>query len=189
MNSLRVIVTGFVFAFATIASAQISVSSPAFPAGGMIPARFTCKGTNVNPPLQFSGVPQGTKSLALIVDDPDAPGGLFTHWLIWNIDSGTTQLREKSGPAGAVEGTNDFGARGYGVESGPNERRSSARHARDPEGRAPPARHPHPDPLLRADGRPAGACAAQTAQAAASLHRPQHEAAAPRRVALGPRTA
>ena len=113
MNSLRVIVTGFVFAFAAIASAQISVSSPAFPAGGMIPARFTCKGTNVNPPLQFSGVPQGTKSLALIVDDPDAPGGLFTHWLIWNIDSGTTQLREKSGPAGAVEGTNDFGARGY----------------------------------------------------------------------------
>jgi hypothetical protein len=107
-------VAGFVFALAAIASAQVSVSSPAFQAGGMIPARFTCKGTNVNPPLQFRGLPKGTKSLALIVDDPDAPGGLFTHWLVWNIDSGTTQLREKSVPAGAVEGTNDFGAPGYG---------------------------------------------------------------------------
>ena len=114
MNSLRVIAAGFVFAFVAIASAQINVSSPAFQAGGTIPARFTCKGANVNPPLQFQGIPKAAKCLVLIVDDPDAPGHLFTHWLIWNIDPGTTQLREKSLPAGAIEGTNDFGDRGYG---------------------------------------------------------------------------
>ncbi len=114
MNLLRVIAAGFVFAFAGIASAQINVSSSLFQAGGTIPARFTCKGANVNPPLQFHGLPKAAKCLVLIVDDPDAPGGLFTHWLIWNIDPSATQLREKSAPAGAIEGTNDFGERGYG---------------------------------------------------------------------------
>ena len=114
MNSLQVIAAGFAFAFAANASAQINVSSAAFQAGGTIPARFTCKGANLNPPLQFQGIPKAAKSLVLIVDDPDAPGGLFTHWLIWNIDPGTTQLREKSVPVGAIEGTNDFGKRGYG---------------------------------------------------------------------------
>jgi hypothetical protein len=104
----------FAFAFAATASAQIKVGSPAFQSGGMIPARFTCKGANENPPLKIQGTPQAAKSLVLIVDDPDAPGGLFTHWLAWNIDPGTTQLREKTVPAGTVEGTNDFGARGYG---------------------------------------------------------------------------
>src|ERR1041384_6117297 len=100
MNSLQVIAAGFAFAFAANASAEINVSSAAFQAGGTIPARFTCKGSNLNPPLQFQGIPKAAKSLVLIVDDPDAPGGLFTHWLIWNIDPGTTQLREKSVPVG-----------------------------------------------------------------------------------------
>lgn len=114
MISLRVTAAGFVFAFAAMASAQINVSSPAFKSGGSVPARFTCKGTDVSPPLQFRGVPKEAKSLVLIVDDPDAPGGLFTHWLAWNIDPGTTQLSEKSVPAGAIEGTSDFGKHGYG---------------------------------------------------------------------------
>lgn len=114
MNSLRITTAGFVFAFTAIASAQIKVSSPAFQPGGMIPDQFTCKGANVNPRLQFHGVPKEAKSLVLIVDDPDAPGGVFTHWLAWNIDPGTTQISEKSAPAGAIEGTNDFGQRGYG---------------------------------------------------------------------------
>lgn len=96
------------------AAAKIAVTSPAFPVGGKIPEQFTCKGANVNPPLQFSGIPAGTKSLALIVDDPDAPGGLFTHWLVWNIDPATTHIGEKSVPAGGTQGSNDFGKPGYG---------------------------------------------------------------------------
>jgi Raf kinase inhibitor-like YbhB/YbcL family protein len=94
--------------------ASITVTSPAFSAGGKIPDRFTCKGANENPMLQFRGIPASAKSLVVIVDDPDAPSGLFTHWLVWNIDPTATQITEKSVPAGAVQGTNDFGKIGYG---------------------------------------------------------------------------
>ena len=94
--------------------AKIIVDSSVFKPGAMIPKQFTCKGANVNPPLHFQGVPRGAKSLALIVDDPDAPTGLFTHWLVWNIDAVTSQLSTNSVPAGAVQGTNDFGKVGYG---------------------------------------------------------------------------
>ena len=95
-------------------SAQISVTSSAFSSGGTIPAQFTCKGADHNPPLQLQGVPQKTKSLVLIMDDPDAPGGTFNHWLIWNIDPTTSQLGERSEPHGTAQGTNDFGKAGYG---------------------------------------------------------------------------
>ena len=61
------------------------ISSPAFKHGGSIPAEFTCDGEDKNPPLAFEGVPDGTKSLVLIMDDPDAPGGTFDHWVVWNI--------------------------------------------------------------------------------------------------------
>ncbi len=63
----------------------------------------------MNPPLLFRGVPAETKSLAVIVVDPDAPGGLFTHWLVWNIDPAMTTIGERSVPQGASQGTNDFG--------------------------------------------------------------------------------
>ncbi len=93
---------------------KLQVSSSTFAAGGDIPAQFTCKGEDINPPLEIHGVPSAAKSLVLIVDDPDAPGGLFTHWLVWNIASSTAGIAQKSIPGGGVEGTNDFGKKGYG---------------------------------------------------------------------------
>src|SRR5205814_9785035 len=90
------------------AASSISITSSAFPAGSDIPAKFTCNGTNVSPELQINGVPNEAKSLVLIVDDPDAPRGLFTHSSVWNIYPDTTQMAENSAPAGAVQGTSDF---------------------------------------------------------------------------------
>ena len=96
------------------AASSISVTAPAFRAGGDIPAKFTCNGANVNPELKISGVPNEATSLVLIVDDPDAPHGLFTHWIVWNIDLKMTDVAENSAPAGGIQGTNDFGKRNYG---------------------------------------------------------------------------
>lgn len=96
------------------AQSEMSVSSSAFQNGEEIGTKFTCNGKNVSPELRISGAPATAKSLALVVDDPDAPGGLFTHWLVWNVDARTRQLGENSAPAGSVAGTNDFGKHGYG---------------------------------------------------------------------------
>ena len=96
------------------AASSISVTTPAFQAGGDIPAKFTCNGANVNPQLKIDRLPNEAKSLVLIVDDPDAPRGLFTHWIVWNIDPKTTDIGENSAPPGGVQGTNDFGKRNYG---------------------------------------------------------------------------
>jgi len=96
------------------ASAQIAVTSSVFSSGGTIPAQFTCKGANHNPPLQLQNIPKNAKSLVLIVDDPDAPGGTFNHWLMWNLDPAISQIGQATEPTGAVQGTNDFGNLGYG---------------------------------------------------------------------------
>lgn len=96
------------------AASSISVTTPAFQAGGDIPAKFTCNGANVNPDLKINGAPNEAKSLVLIVDDPDAPHGLFTHWIVWNIDPKTANIGENSAPVGGIQGTNDFGKRNYG---------------------------------------------------------------------------
>ena len=92
--------------------ARMKIASSAFQEGGNIPKKFTCDGSNTSPPLQITGVPSEARSLVLIVDDPDAPSGLFTHWLIWNIPPQISSISEGSAPKG-VHGTNDFGKSDY----------------------------------------------------------------------------
>lgn len=116
---MRKIVAGasaiFVAAIALFATggAKMKIMSSAFQEGGNIPSKFSCDGADTNPPLQISDVPSGAKSIVLIVDDSDAPGGLFTHWTAWNISPQTSTIAEGSPPKG-VQGTNDFGKSGYG---------------------------------------------------------------------------
>ena len=100
--------------------AKMKITSSAFQEGGDIPSKFSRDGGNVNPPLRIEGTPENAKSLVLIVDDPDAPVGLFTHWLVWNIDPKTTEIPEKSLPKGAVQGTNDYPNLGYGGPQPPS---------------------------------------------------------------------
>jgi len=92
----------------------ITLTSPAFHGGGAIPGTYTCDGIDVNPPLVIGPVPAGTRSLALIVDDPDAPVGIWVHWVVWNIPLQTREIRENSVPSGAVQGSNDWHRPGYG---------------------------------------------------------------------------
>jgi Raf kinase inhibitor-like YbhB/YbcL family protein len=92
----------------------MELTSPSFEANQPIPARFTCDGDNVNPALSLQDVPDETKSLALIMDDPDAPRGDWVHWLMWNIAPNTTEIGERSVPGGAMQGRNDFGNPSYG---------------------------------------------------------------------------
>ena len=93
--------------------AKMKITSSAFQEGANIPSKFSCDGANTSPPLQISDVPSEAKSLILIVDDPDAPSGLFTHWAVWNISPQTSTIAEGSTAKG-VQGTNDFGKSGYG---------------------------------------------------------------------------
>lgn len=91
----------------------MELSSPAFANNTEMPATYTCKGVGASPPLTISGIPTGTQSLVLIVNDPDAPSGNFTHWAVWNISSTTTVIKENSLPAGALQGQNDAKSVGY----------------------------------------------------------------------------
>jgi Raf kinase inhibitor-like YbhB/YbcL family protein len=94
---------------------QIQLSSSAFSSGAAIPRKYTCDGGDVSPPLEWSGVPEGTRSLALIVDDPDAPRGTWSHWIVFNLAAATTSLPEGGPlPAGAQFGRNDFRKTAYG---------------------------------------------------------------------------
>ena len=93
---------------------SIQLSSSALNEGEPIPVKYTCDGENVSPPLRWSGVPAGAGSLALIADDPDAPRGTFTHWILFGIPPQTTELAEGQQPGGVAQGRNDFGRTGYG---------------------------------------------------------------------------
>jgi uncharacterized protein (TIGR00297 family)/Raf kinase inhibitor-like YbhB/YbcL family protein len=91
---------------------EISVTSSAFRNGEVIPPEFSCDGENRSPDLNWSDLPQGTKSLALIADDPDAPIGTFTHWVVYNMNPSLTSLPQGSAPAG-TQGRNSYGRLGY----------------------------------------------------------------------------
>jgi Raf kinase inhibitor-like YbhB/YbcL family protein len=102
---------------------MISLTSPVFSPNGTIPKLFTCQGKDVSPALHWSGLPEGTKSVALIVDDPDAPDPAapkrtWVHWVVYNLPPDTTELPENVGtpklPPGTREGKNDWNRIGYG---------------------------------------------------------------------------
>lgn len=92
---------------------RIELISTAFAPNGVIPKRHTCDGENLSPPLFWKNVPPGTKSFALIMDDPDAPVGTFVHWVIFNIPPEVTEFAEGEKGIG-IEGMNDFRKVGYG---------------------------------------------------------------------------
>ncbi len=114
-------------AASSAAAASLTITSPAIRDGGRIPITFTCHGSDKSPPLAWSGIPQGTRSLALIVQDPDAPDGVFIHWVAFNIpanskglDSGIPDRTEI--PSGGMQGKNSFGRTGYGGPCPPSGR-------------------------------------------------------------------
>lgn len=95
------------------------ISSPVFEAQQPIPAKYTCQGDNLSPPLRFAQIPVGTKSLLLIVDDPDAPSGTFVHWIVWNIPPHVQELTEGAkelfqSPSKVLQGRNGFNKVAYG---------------------------------------------------------------------------
>ncbi len=92
------------------------LTSTAWLPGAVIPPRHTCSAADVSPPLSWTAPPTGAASLALVMDDPDAPGRTWSHWLVWNLPAATRSLAEgqRPGAPGMVAGTNDFGKVGYG---------------------------------------------------------------------------
>ncbi len=92
----------------------LKITSPVFKHNDRIPSKYTCDGADINPPLHVENVPDGTKSLSLIVDDPDAPRGTWVHWVVWNIAPDTKEIKEHTVPSGAQQGVNDFRKTSYG---------------------------------------------------------------------------
>ena len=93
---------------------DMTLSSPSFADNGDIPAIFTCQGDDTNPQLDMSRIPESSRSLALIMDDPDAPTGTWDHWVVFNMDPATGSIAEGSVPDGAVQGRNSWGRNDYG---------------------------------------------------------------------------
>ncbi|MFQ5772458.1 MAG: YbhB/YbcL family Raf kinase inhibitor-like protein [bacterium] len=98
---------------------EIKITSKAFEEGGMIPDKYTCDGADISPPLKWESIPDSTRSLALISDDPDAPMGTWVHWVVYNLPATKRELPENVPPRetladGTKQGKNDFGKIGYG---------------------------------------------------------------------------
>lgn len=120
------VLVALIIALASARAEEISVevSSAAFPDGGAIPKRYSFGDRNISPPLSWSGLPAGTESVALLCDDPDAPAGTWTHWIVYNISPQSPGLPEdvpddRMLAGGAVQGINDFGAIGWDGPSPP----------------------------------------------------------------------
>src|SRR5262245_14571393 len=101
------------------ASPTLQVTSSSFKEGQPIPPQYTCAGVNISPPLEWGGVPKNAKTIALIADDPDAPGGTWVHWVFYNLPATNIGLIEnlptdENLKAGGFQGKNDFGKIGYG---------------------------------------------------------------------------
>ena len=90
---------------------ELTVKSPSFQHISPIPKKYSCDGEGTNPPLTIEGIPKEAKTLALVIDDPDAPGGTFDHWVVWNISPFTTKITEHSVPG--IEGLNSARKQGY----------------------------------------------------------------------------
>lgn len=90
---------------------ELIVESPAFKHNSSIPKKYSCDGEDINPPVTIEGTPKEAKSLALVLDDPDAPSGTFDHWVVWNIPASTTKIAENSVPG--TEGLNSARQPGY----------------------------------------------------------------------------
>jgi Raf kinase inhibitor-like YbhB/YbcL family protein len=103
-----------------VAGGGFSITAPAFAQGQPIPARFALAGNNLSPELKVENVPDKARTLVLIVDDPDAPAGLWTHWLVWNLSADTHSIAEANLPDGAREGKNSFGNVRYDGPSPPS---------------------------------------------------------------------
>ena len=104
---------------------EITLASSAFTPGGEIPKKHGYKFDNQSPPLKISNIPSDSKSLAIIMDDPDAMGAVgkvWVHWVIWNIDPTVTDISEGSSPSNSTEGKTDFGEIGYGGPAPPDKR-------------------------------------------------------------------
>lgn len=98
---------------------SVEITSSAFEDGGFIPARYTCEGEDLSPPLKWANVPGDSKSLAIICDDPDAPAGTWVHWVTYDMSPTLSELPEGIPPSeitpdGAKQGVNDFRRTGYG---------------------------------------------------------------------------
>ncbi len=98
----------------------LRITSPAFHDNQPIPRRCSADGLDVSPELLIEGIPEGTQSLALVMDDPDAPRGTWVHWVVWNIPPTTTVIQEGTRPSGSSSGRNSWGRTGYGGPSPPS---------------------------------------------------------------------
>lgn len=98
----------------------MTLTSSAFENEQMIPKQYSRDGDDMSPPLMIQGVPKAAKSLAILVDDPDAPGRLFNHWILFNIAPNTVEIKEGECPLGAMQGKNDWGELNYGGPQPPS---------------------------------------------------------------------
>lgn len=96
-----------------MADLKLNISSPAIDPTGPVPKKYTCDGENISPPLRVDDIPEAAKSLTIIVEDPDAPNGTFTHWMVWNLPP-RNNIAENELPAESAVGVNDFGKYSYG---------------------------------------------------------------------------